>query len=383
MYQKKILFISNISGEKIGSFSLASIHAAHDVGLEFHIAANFDRASMEQREKDEIEHGIKIHHIDFIRNPMHPGNIKAYRQLVELIKREKFDIIHCNTPIGGLCGRLAGKKCGVHEVIYQAHGFHFYKGAPKKNWLIYYPIERMLAHYTDALITINQEDYKAAKRFRLRKNGKVYYVPGVGIDLSVFQVIQKDKLRQSLEIKPDDIMLISAGDLVERKNYKVAIRAVKEARLQNLKYCICGKGPQMDDLKQYAKDLGIEKQIIFLGFCSNIKELYQAADIFLFTTRQEGMPRSMMEAMASGLPCIASKIRGNTDLISDGNGGYLLDAMDSKGFSKAICTLAEDASLRKKFAQDNLNTIKQFDINFVSDDVKDVYLAEIGGYSPR
>ena len=156
---KKLLYITNIS-IGVSSFSVAAVRAAEELGVEFHLAGNFDGTTKESLRKNEKEYGVKLHQIDFIRTPYDLRNIKAYKQLVQLIKREKFDAIHCNTPTGGVLGRLAGKKCKVRKIIYQAHGFHFYKGAPKKNWLIYYPIEKWLAKYTDALITINNEDYE-------------------------------------------------------------------------------------------------------------------------------------------------------------------------------------------------------------------------------
>ena len=163
MKGKKLLYILNVA-TRVNNFSYTSMVAAQVLETEFHIAGNWSYGSDEERVADEKRCGIKIHQIDFIRTPYHPGNIKAYVQLKKLIQKEKYDGIHCNTPIGGVLGRIVGKKCKIEKMIYQAHGFHFYKGAPKKNWLLYYPVEKWLARYTDALITINQEDYEFAKR---------------------------------------------------------------------------------------------------------------------------------------------------------------------------------------------------------------------------
>ena len=186
-------------------------------------------------------------------------------------------------------------------------------------------MERWLAHYTDALITINHEDYERAKKFKLKDHGKVYYVPGVGIDTSQYRSDRQIRFekRRELGLANDDIALISMGDLIERKNYPVAIEAIAKVGKSNLHYFICGQGPDEEKLVSLADELGIKEQIHFLGYRTDIKELLQAADIFLFTTLQEGLARSLMEAMASGLPCIASRIRGNTDLLNDSNGGIL------------------------------------------------------------
>ena len=308
--------------------------------------------------------------------------MSAYKQLVEFIKQEKIDYIHCNTPTGGILGRLAGKKCMVKKVIYQAHGFHFYKGSPKKNWLVYYPVEKWLAKYTDALITINKEDFElASKKFRLRNNGKVYYVAGVGIDSKQYLSDGKlrDEKRAELNLKASDIALISMGDLIERKNYETAVRAVAEAKNKNIQYFICGRGPEEEKLKNLCASLGVENQVHFLGFRSDIKELLNASDIFLFTTKQEGLPRSMMEAMASGLPCIASKIRGNTDLLENTDGGYLCESTDYKDFAEKINIFANDKNLRENAGKSNLITIQKFSTDTVSKDLKEIYSEEFCG----
>ncbi len=374
----RILFISNVS-RKITSFVTASISASHDLNMEFYHASNWKEATEEQIKLDESEYNIKINNVNISRNPFARTNFKAYREIVQLIKREKIDYIHCNTPIGGILGRLAGKKCNVKKVIYQAHGFHFYTGAPMKNWLLYYPIEKWLAHYTDALITINHEDYQLAKnKFKLRKNGNVYYVPGVGIDLTQYNIegFSRQSKRRELGLNNEDIALISMGDLIERKNYDTAIRAIAEARNSKLHYYICGKGPEEEKLKRLANSLGISEQIHFLGFRSDIKELLVAVDLFLFTTKQEGLPRSMMEAMASGLPCVASRIRGNTDLLENTNGGYLCDINNVYEYAEKLNALASDAVQREKMGKNNLLVIKKFSNKTVIGDIRNIYYTE-------
>lgn len=371
---KKILYITNIS-YGVSSFSVAAVASAKTLGYRFFLAGNFSGASSEKIKNDEEEFGVKIINIDLARSPYSPKNITAYKQLIDFVKKENIDYIHCNTPVGGLLGRLAGKKCKVKKVIYQAHGFHFYKGAPLKNWLIYYPIERWLAHYTDAIITINKEDYERAQGFRLRNNGKVYYVPGVGIDLSQYELPEntRELKRKELGLKETDVALISMGDLIDRKNYSVAIEAVAKANNPNLQYFICGKGPEEEKLKKMVEDLGVKEQIHFLGFRTDIKELLKAADIFLFTSKQEGLARSLMEAMASGLPCIASKIRGNTDLLDEGKGGYLREVTDVTGFSGCLKKLVDDELVRKQMSEYNLSSIKKYEIKVVKESIKEVY----------
>ena len=375
---EKILFISNIA-KKVGSFSIASLEAAKECGMQFHMAANWNQAGDEQIQADEKKYNVRIHNIPLARSPYSLANIKGLKQLINVIKEENIDYIHCNTPVGGLIGRLAGKKCKVKKVIYQAHGFHFYKGAPFKNWLLYYPVERWLAHYTDAIITINNEDYERAKKFRLRNRGKVYYVPGVGIDISQYPSDRQNRMekRKELGLGKNDIALISMGDLIERKNYPVAIKAIAEVGNSKLHYYICGQGPDEEELVSLAEKLGVKNQIRFLGYRTDIKELLQAADIFLFTTLQEGLSRSLMEAMASGLPCIASRIRGNTDLLNDSNGGILCNSIDD--YKKAIEKLVKEPAIRKQMSLNNLEAIQRYSVGEISKKIEVVYTSVIYG----
>ena len=372
---KKILYITNIS-YGVSSFSVAAVASAKTLGYRFFLAGNFSGASSEKIKSDEEEFGVKIINIDLARSPYSPKNITAYKQLIDFIKKENIDYIHCNTPVGGLLGRLAGKKCKVKSVIYQAHGFHFYKGAPLKNWLIYYPVERWLTHYTDALITINKEDYERAQGFKLRNNGKVYYVPGVGIDLSQYVLPENTReiKRKELGLKETDVALISMGDLIDRKNYPVAIEAIAKANNPNLQYFICGKGPEEEKLQKKAEDLGVKEQIHFLGYRTDIKELLKAADIFLFTSKQEGLARSLMEAMASGLPCVASRIRGNTDLLEETQCGYLCSNVEE--YSEAICSLAFSTECRQDMKEESLTRIKQFGKDIIVKKLTEIYKME-------
>lgn len=377
---KKILYISNIAGKLgIDSFSIAAVNAAKECGLEFHTAINYSSVDSEVMRRDQEKYGVHLHHIDFHRNPFSPYNYKAYRQVVDLIKNEQIDSIHCNTPIGGLIGRLAGMKRKLKPIIYQAHGFHFYSGAPILNWILYYPVERILAHFTDAIITINQEDYMRAQKFHLRNNGKVYYVPGVGIDTALYRPKEetRNNKRSELGFSDHDIIVISAGDLIERKNYRTAIQCIAKTSDKKIHYLICGQGPKLEELESLTKDLGVQERVHFLGFRSDMKEIMQASDIFLFTTLQEGLPRSMMEAMASGLPCVASRVRGNTDLLVDGKNGFLVDVRDDSGFAEKIESLAANASLRRSMGLANIQRMNEFDFSAAKTRIFEIYKREI------
>lgn len=365
---KKALLISNITN-KFTNFIIPSIEVLKGLGYEVHSCANYSNFI-----DDKSKYDIEMHHIDFYRNPFNIRNIKAYKQLLKLMKDEKFDVVHCNTPIGGLLGRICAKKTKVPKVIYTAHGFHFYNGAPLINRIIYRNVEKWLAKYTDILITMNDEDYENAKKFKLKKNGNTELIHGVGVNTEEFNLknFDRDKYRERLDLNKENIMIISTGDLIKRKNYEASIKAIANCNNKKIQYFICGEGPLKSNLENLALHLGVSQQVHFLGFRSDIKELLNCADIFLFTTLQEGLPRSLMEAMASGLPCVVSKIRGNVDLINT-NGGYLIKANDIYEISKDINILANNKELRLKFGENNKDFIKLFDVKYVKQKLMDIY----------
>ncbi|MBY0158841.1 glycosyltransferase family 4 protein [Cytobacillus oceanisediminis] len=355
---KKVLFVATVVKAHIMVFHIPYLKWFKENGFETYVCAKND---YEDNEKCEIPYCDNYYDIPFERAPLKLKNIKAYKQLKELIENNEFDIIHCHTPIGGALSRLAARDARKNgtTVIYTAHGFHFYKGAPFINWLLYYPVERLLAGYTDVLITINKEDYNRAKKFKAKK---IEYVPGVGIDTmkySEISVNKKDK-PSLIGIPQDSLIVVSVGELNKNKNHEVIIKALANLNNKKIYYVICGQGPLNKHLKELAKELGVKEQVKLLGFRKDIIEICKAADIFAFPSYREGLSVSLMEAMASGLPVVCSDIRGNYDLIEEEKGGYLVKASDIEGFTSRINILKEDSFLRNQFGEFNKNRVKQY-----------------------
>jgi len=308
---KKALIVATVYNF-ISSFERSDIRILQEQGYEVWCACNTDEAD---GRLDEM--GVHVVHIPFARSPFSKSNLSAYKQLVKLMRQERFDLMHCHTPVGGVLGRLAAGKCRLPRVIYTAHGFHFYTGAPKLNWLLYYPIEKWLARKTDILITINQEDYqRACKQFKAKR---VEYVPGVGVDLegiqSVVQSTDRKAKREEIGIREDEFLVLSVGELNENKNHQVVIRALAELNDTNFQYVICGKGVLAQELQQLAESLGIGNRVKLLGHRKDVIEIMACADLFVHPSYREGLPVSVMEAMAAGLPVIGSRIRGIVDLL--------------------------------------------------------------------
>ena len=368
---KKVLFVATVVKLHIMVFHIPYLEWFKKNGYEVHVAARNDYDN-----KDEciIPFCDRFHDLPFERSPIRKNNLQVYKYLKNIIDTEQYEIIHCHTPMGGAIGRLAARsarKKGT-KVIYTAHGFHFFKGAPLVNWLAYYPAERWLAKYTDVLITINTEDYEIAKKFKVNR---IEYVPGVGIDTDKFKNIEVNRTekRESLGVSEDDFMIISVGELNKNKNHQVIIRAIAKLRNEKIKYVLCGQGPLETELRELAKELDVENQVKFLGFRKDVPDLMKVADLFAFPSYREGLSLSLMEAMASGLPVVCSEIRGNTDLIEDGKGGYLVEPSDVEGFAKYIKELIEDSRLKSEFGDFNHKKIENYSIENVMKEVENIY----------
>lgn len=368
-----MLYILNFA-HKLNQFSHASMLAAKALGIDFHIISNWAYPSIEEREADAHKHGITIHQVDFMRNPLHPGNIKAYRQVSSIMKQEQFDLVHTNTPIGGILGRLAACKHGVKHVIYQAHGFHFYQGSSRASWLLYYSIEKMMASLTDLLITINQEDFLlATNKLHLRRKGDVILVPGIGIDYDAYARISVDRktIKQKIGIPDDAPMIFSVGELNQNKNHEIIILALEN--VPDAHYAIAGEGKLKDQLIALADKHSLSDRIHLLGYRSDVKQLYKAADVFCLPSFREGLSASVMEAMASGLPVVCSDIRGNRDLIVNDLGGYLVGGNDVEGYSNALHGLIQSIQLRKDMGDYNSNYVRNFSLEKVTQKMKSIY----------
>ena len=311
---KKALLVTTVSGF-VPQFEMNNVKILQEMGYEVHYAANYDTPSYGTDNHRLDGTGIIRHQVDFVRSPYSMKNLRVYRQLSRLMQQESFQLVHCHTPMGSVMARLTAHATKTHPVIYTAHGFHFFKGAPLINWLVYYPVEWWLSRYTDQQLCINQEDYKRAKKLHARR---VDYIPGVGINGKKICVLsneeQKEK-RRELKIPEEKQVLLSVGELIPRKNHESAIRAIAKLQDPSIVYVICGHGQLDEKLRTLVKTLRVEKQVLFAGYRSDIFEIYQIADLYVFPSYQEGLPMALLEAMSFGLPVVCSAIRGSTDLM--------------------------------------------------------------------
>lgn len=365
MGEKRVLILASVAS-MIDQFNMPNIELLISMGYEVHVACNFIEGNTCSHERigvlknNLMKLSVKFHQIDFKRNVMKfSDNIKAYNQVKNLVNDNKYKFIHCHSPIGGVVSRLVGKATKT-KVIYTAHGFHFFKGAPLKNWIIYYPIEKWLSRYTDVLITINKEDYNRAKnKFKAKK---IEYIPGVGLDVDKFQNVMVDKKakRDEIGISEEAFIILSVGELNKNKNHEVVIKAIAKLNNPQVHYVICGKGPLESYLNKLVAELGVGKNVHLLGFRLDIPEICKISDLFAFPSYREGLGMAALEAMACGLPLITSNVHGIVDYSIDGETGYNCSPTDVDSFSKYIKTLYLDIDKRNQMAAKNIEAVKKF-----------------------
>lgn len=367
----RFLFVATVRSH-IGQFHMPLIRALKAAGHTVHAAYRDNSADKKGLDLSAID---QVFEVPFERSPYKPGNLLAYKKLKAVIEAGDYDIIHCHTPMGSVIARLAAgsaRNKGT-KVLYTAHGFHFYDGAPLVNWLVYYPIERILARRTDVLFTMNQEDYLRAQTFRAKR---VELVNGVGMDITRFAEAapeEKQIIRRELGLAEGDTFAISVAQLIPRKNHTALIRAAEKLRDPRFHLFIAGDGVQEAELKALAEELGVGSRIHFLGFRRDVYRLCSAADLFLFASFQEGLPVAVMEAMACGLPIVASAIRGNTDLIDEGKGGFLVEPGDADGFAEAIRRILSDREQLERMKRYNLDKVRAYSIGAVTEQMAELY----------
>ena len=383
MNDNRVLMLASVAS-MIDLFNRDNIEILQNLGCTVDVAANFKEGSITSQQRvDEyknelVEQGIDVIDIPIPRSIFQLSKIiRSYSIVKELANTRHYRVVHCHSPIGGVIARLAfrsARKKGT-KVIYTGHGLHFFKGAPLKNWLLFYPIERYCARLTDVLIAINQEDFKREQSWDCCE---VQYIPGIGVDTEAFSQtdVNRGLVRAEFGFNADDFVFMSTGQISVRKNHEVIIRALSKIADNRVKYLIVGFGELEERLKGLTHELGLDNRVVFAGYRGDVKQLLHVVDAFAFPSLQEGLPVALMEAMAAGLPIVCSNIRGNVDLITNGEGGYLYECHDVEGFAEGMTKIALDnKGLNMKDV--NLNRIKGFDRQIVNRIMTQIYKSQL------
>lgn len=363
---KKVLIVTTIQNT-IEAFLISHIKFLEEKGYEVVLATNIFKEIPKELE------GNRWINIPFSRNPFSLSSFTAIREMRRLFRDEKFEFVHFHTPVAAFLGRYAAMREKQKNIIYTAHGFHFFEGAPRLSWIIYYPLEVIGSKWTDKLITINEEDYIRAQEFKLRENGKVYKVSGVGLDIQRYQNGDADKLRKELQIGVNEKLILMIGELNKNKNQIQLLYILERLKLKgkSVRGIFVGVGDQEEILKEKAKELGVK--VSFLGYRHDITDLIASCDILCSMSYREGLPRNLMEGMCQGKPLIATDIRGNRDLIVDGENGYLIGVNEVEEASKIFYKLLNDRELYEKVSKKSLESAYNYSVDKVLEEMREVY----------
>lgn len=369
----KVLLTATVQSH-ICQFHKPLVEVLHKHGCQVHVAA---KDNLAEKNGLTLDFADKVYNIPFSRSPKSPDNLTAYKQLKKIIDEENYDIIHCNTPMGGIVTRLAARKARKNgtKVYYTAHGFHFYKGASKKNWLVFYPIEKHFAKYTDKLITINREDFKLAQE---KFKTDVRYIHGVGVDEKRYYPVgeeEKQKIRSELGFTPTQKILLCVGELLPNKSQKTAVRAIKMLKndFPDCVLLLAGNGPERENLENEIKECGVEENVKMLGYCTCLEKYQRIADLSVSCSRREGLPLNIVEAMLTENPVVASFNRGHCELIEDGKSGYIVPFDDASAMYKSALDILSNADKSRNMGKYGREIALNYGFESVKDELESIY----------
>ncbi len=371
----KVLFVATVRSH-IGQFHIPFIKRLKALGCTVDAAYRDNSDKKQGLDTSAID---TVYEVPFTRTPYSFGNIIAYFKLKKIIENGGYDAVHCHTPMGAVITRLASikaRKRGM-KVIYTAHGFHFYNGASKKNWLLYYNAEKYLSKYTDCLITINSEDYEIAKRDFI-KTGEILHVNGVGVELDRFRAkseSEKTQLREKYGYNNDTFLMIYPADFCYRKNQIMLMHMIERLteKHKNVKLLLPGLQDGAEECVQYCKTHGLGEYVEFLGYRRDIYDFAGMCDLSLSSSRQEGLPINLIEAMALGNPIVATDVRGNNDVVENGVNGYLVKLNDYDDMAEKISALIDDRELLKSFSENCLKLVGKYGEETITDEMTEIY----------
>lgn len=361
----KILFVASVYRHLV-SFHIPYIQYFQEQGYSVYAVGNGDEDKFILSEL-----GITCIDIPFSRNPFSTDNYQAYKQLYDLFKGDKFQLVHVNTPVAAFLTRLAYRNLKSGPIVYTAHGFHFFEGSPLLNWAIYYPLEKIAAHWTDHLITMNQEDFRIGQRFLSKE--KLSIVHGVGVEFTN-ESVNLDQLKQSLNLRDDVVVISCVGEMNKNKNQQYLLKnwATIKEQCPKVVLLLAGTGELEQQLKDYVNQHQL-KDVHFLGYRNDVGQLLEVSHISTLLSYREGLPKSTIEAMYKGLPCIVTDTRGLRDLIRDGENGYVIPLDYDEKLVETFVKLIQSQSLREKFRRNSIQLVEPFLLENVLPEYKAIY----------
>ena len=372
--RKKILLTATVQSH-VCQFHKPLVEMLREVGdYEIHVAARNNLAAKNGLRLDFVD---RVFDIPFERAPFHPRNVMAYRMLNRVLRENEYECIHCNTPVGGALTRLAAQKYRQRgaKVIYTAHGFHFYRGASRVNWMIYYPIERILSCCTDCLVTVNSEDFTLASAHFPCKVARIH---GVGVSDTRYSPVSEAEsmaLRRELGFSPESRVLLCVGELNANKNQIMAIEAMELVvrRCPTAVLVMAGNGPESHELREQVTARGLGAHVRFTGYCTTLERYHRIADLGISCSKREGLGLNVIEAMLTGNPVVATRNRGHTELIRHGENGFLVEIGDAEGMADCVVRLLENRELRCAMGRNGLESMMPYTYARVKRELRSVY----------
>lgn len=369
---KKILYVTNTS-RMVNMFFIPHINMLLEEGYIVDCACEIIEGHKLQKEK--FLDGINFYEVPFRRTPWAIKNIIAFNKLVKIQKQNKYDIIHVHTPISAMVVRMLKILFPKVKIIYTAHGFHFYKGSSKMSWLVYKNIEKLLARFTDVLITINNEDFEVAKTFKCKDVRKIN---GVGVNSNNFKELSHDEIlekRKEFGFKKDDKIFITIGEHNSNKNQIMLFEIMNEINqnITNAKFIFIGDGEDFENNKKIVEEKNLNN-VFLLGFRNDVNELVNMSDVVLSLSYREGLPKNILEGLAVGKTILASNIRGNNELVESGVNGLLFDIKNSEDLKEKIIDICNyDDEFLEKSSINSKKIFKKYDLENVKKDLIKVY----------
>jgi glycosyltransferase EpsD len=359
--KKKAMLFAATTCSHIYHFMLPFMKMMSAKGYDVDVIATKDHTYKKLMEHSYIK---KLYLVDISRNPFNIKNIQSYKEIKTILINNNYNIVHTNTPIMSFYLRLAARKLIKTKVVYMAHGFHFFKGSPLRNWLLYFPAEYLASRFTDDLITINNEDYCIASKWF--KTCKIHYISGTGIDLS--------KYKKTVENKNKTNVIICVSEFIERKNHKQIILALSHIikEIKDVKVWFVGCGKLVEQCKDLANHLEVQDYIKWLGFRYNIPDLLNKADLAVLTSYHEGVPRFLLEAMACSKPIVATNVRGNRELVMHEQNGYLVNTDDHIALADACIKVLTSNNI-EQMGEKSFSICRKYDIKIVKKMMLEVY----------
>lgn len=373
---KKVLLVATVQSH-IAQFHRPLAEVLHNNGYAVHVAAHNNLAV---KNGLKIDFADKILDIPFSRSPRSKDNLLAYKALKKVLDSENYDVVHCNTPMGGIVTRLAARnarKKGT-KVFYTAHGFHFYEESPKINWITYYPIEKFFSRLTDKLITITHEDFDLAST---KFHCKVEHMHGVGVDEKrYFRTNKEDraKYRKQMGFANGQKLILCIGELNDNKNQAMAIRMMHRIVKQypDALLLLAGNGPKQDFLENMIAQEGLQESVRMLGYITNLQDYQHIIDVQVCCSKREGLPLNVVESMLSGNAVVASRNRGHKELIQNEKTGFIVSSDDSDAMAEKVLALLSDEELKSTIEQNAYDYALNYGFKSVKRELSRIYELE-------